>query len=187
MLRGFPLRNSSSRITVSVSEGRHTTVSYIVALSMLAGAALGAGAIQGLQAQGKGKAYVITELETLDAAAANAFTPVAGSAQAAGGGRSLRTAGGKVVSLEGAAAPSRVGLTEWDSIEQAQAFYKSKAWTDLSPQRDKAVKTIRRYVVEALNQLRTQRSKSAARGRTESRFCIWRAANDADGKNCRRR
>ena len=152
MRRGFPLRNSSSsRITVSVSEGRHTTVSYIVALSMLAGAALGAGAIQGLQAQGKGKAYVITELETLDAAAANAFTPVAGAAQAAGGGRSLRTAGGKVVSLEGAAAPSRVGLTEWDSIEQAQAFYKSKAWTDFSPQRDKAVKTIRRYVVEALN------------------------------------
>ena len=46
---------------------------------------------------------------------------------------------------------SRVGLTEWDSIEQAQAFYKSKAWTDLSPQRGKAVKTIRRYVVEALN------------------------------------
>ena len=125
--------------------------SYIVALSMLAGAALGAGAIQNLQAQGKGKAYVITELETLDAAAANAFTPVAGAAQAAGGGRSLRTAGGKVVSLEGAAAPSRVGLTEWDSIEQAQGFYKSKAWTDLSPQRDKAVKTIRRYVVEALN------------------------------------
>ena len=92
-----------------------------------------------------------TELETLDAAAANAFTPVAGAAQAAAGGRSLRTAGGKVVSLEGAAAPSRVGLTEWDSIEQAQAFYTSKAWTDLSPQRGKAVKTIRRYVVEALN------------------------------------
>jgi uncharacterized protein (DUF1330 family) len=125
--------------------------SYIVALSMLAGAALGAGAIQNLQAQGKSKAYVITELETLDAAAANAFTPVAGAAQAAAGGRSLRTAGGKVVSLEGAAAPSRVGLTEWDSVEQAQGFYKSKAWTDLSPQRDKAVKTIRRFVVEALN------------------------------------
>jgi hypothetical protein len=31
----------------------------------------------------------------------------------------------------------------------AEAFYKSKAWTDLSPERDKAVKTIRRYIVEA--------------------------------------
>jgi uncharacterized protein (DUF1330 family) len=124
---------------------------YSVALSMLAGVAIGVVAVQGLQAQGKPKAYVITELETLDPAAASAFTPVAAAAQSAAGGRSLRTAGGKVVSLEGAAAPNRVGLTEWDSIEQAQAFYKSKAWTDLSPQRDKAVKTIRRYVVESLN------------------------------------
>jgi hypothetical protein len=30
----------------------------------------------------------------------------------------------------------------------ALAFYKSKAWTDLAPQREKAQKTIRRYVVE---------------------------------------
>jgi hypothetical protein len=28
------------------------------------------------------------------------------------------------------------------------AFYKSKAWTDLAPERDKAQKTIRRYIVE---------------------------------------
>ena len=124
---------------------------YTVVLSMLAGVAIGVVAVQGLQAQGKPKAYVITELDTLDPAAATAFTPMAMAAQSSAGGRSLRTAGGKVVSLEGGAAPSRVGLTEWDSIEQAQAFYKSKAWTDLSPQRDKAVKTIRRYVVEALN------------------------------------
>ena len=38
-----------------------------------------------------------------------------------------------------------------NSLEQAQAFYKSKAWNDLAPQRDKALKTIRRYVVEAVN------------------------------------
>jgi hypothetical protein len=36
----------------------------------------------------------------------------------------------------------------WDSLGDAQAFYKSKAWTDLAPQRDKAYKTVRRYVVE---------------------------------------
>ena len=45
----------------------------------------------------------------------------------------------------------RVGLTEWDSLEKAEAFFKSKAWTDLAPDRDKALKTIRRYGVEALN------------------------------------
>jgi len=53
--------------------------------------------------------------------------------------------------MEGAAAPKRVAITEWDSLEKAQAFYNSKAWKDLAPQRDKAVKIIRRYVVEAVN------------------------------------
>ena len=124
---------------------------YTVALSMIAGAALGAGAIQGLQAQGKPKAYTISELETLDAAAATAFAPVAQAAQKTAGGRAFRTAGGRIVGLEGTAPPSRVAITEWDSLEDAQAFYKSKAWTDLAPQRDKGVKTIRRYIVEAMN------------------------------------
>jgi uncharacterized protein (DUF1330 family) len=46
-----------------------------------------------------------------------------------------------------------VGIIEWDSVDDAVAFYKSKAWTELAPQREKAVKTIRRYVVEADYQL----------------------------------
>jgi uncharacterized protein (DUF1330 family) len=73
------------------------------------------------------------------------------AALSAAGGRSLRTAGGKVVHLEGAASPKRVGLVEWDSLEQAEAFYKSKAYTDLAPQRDKAQKVIRRFAVEVMN------------------------------------
>jgi len=47
------------------------------------------------------------------------------------------------------AAPKNVALVEWDSLDDAVAFYKSKAWTDLAPQRDKATKVVRRYVVEA--------------------------------------
>jgi hypothetical protein len=58
--------------------------------------------------------------------------------------------GDLVVAMEGAA-PKRVAITEWDSLEKAEAFYNSTAWKDLAPQRDKAVKTIRRYAVEALN------------------------------------
>jgi uncharacterized protein (DUF1330 family) len=46
------------------------------------------------------------------------------------------------------AAPKNVAIVEWDSLDDAKAFYKSKAWTDLAPQRDKTQKTIRRYVVE---------------------------------------
>ena len=119
-------------------------------LAVLVGVALGAAAVQGLHAQAKPKAYTVSELETLDAAANAAFTPVIQAAQKAAGGRPLRTGGGKIVAMEGAA-PKRVAITEWDSLEQAQAFYKSKAWNDLTPQREKAVKTIRRYVVEAVN------------------------------------
>ena len=123
---------------------------YKTTLAVLAGVALGAVAMQGLHAQAKPKAYTVSELETLDAAANAAFVPVIQAAQKAAGGRPLRTGGGKIVAMEGAA-PKRVAITEWDSLEQAQAFYKSKAWNDLTPQREKAVKTIRRYVVEAVN------------------------------------
>jgi uncharacterized protein (DUF1330 family) len=97
---------------------------------MIAGAALGGAAIQGLHAQAKPKVYVISETEAIDAAAQATYTPLVWTALSAAGGRSLRTAGGKVTPLEGSAPPKRVGITEWDNLEQAEAFYKSKAWTD---------------------------------------------------------
>ena len=124
---------------------------YTVALSMLAGVAIGAMAVQGLQAQGKPKAYSVSETELTDATAQAAYTPLAQAAQRNAGARPLRTGGGKVVAIEGAAPPKRVAITEWDSLEQAQAFYNSAAWKDLAPQRDKGLKLIRRYVVEAMN------------------------------------
>ena len=119
-------------------------------LGLAIGAVLGAAALQGLHAQGKPKAYTVSELETLDAAANAAFVPLVVAAQQAAGARNLKTGGGKIVAMEGTA-PKRVAITEWESLEQAQAFYKSKAWNDLAPQRDKAIKTIRRYIVEAVN------------------------------------
>lgn len=122
-----------------------------VVLAAFVGAALGAAAMQGLHAQSSPKAYTVSELETLDAAANAAFVPVIAAAQQAAGGRNLRTGGGKVIAMEGGDAPKRVAITEWDSLDKALAFYKSKAWNDLTPQREKAVKTIRRYTVEATN------------------------------------
>ena len=126
---------------------RHATL----ALAVVAGAAFGAAAVQGLHAQAKPKAYTVSELETLDAAAEAAFVPAVQAAQKDIGARNLRTGGGRIVASEGAAPPKRVAITEWDSLEQAQAFYNSKAWNDLAPQRTKAQKTIRRYIVEAVN------------------------------------
>ena len=116
---------------------------------LLAGVAIGAIAVQGLNAQGaKLKAYSVSELEILDASAQAAYLPAARKAIEAAHGRALRTAAGRVVPIEGAPAPKSVGIVEWDSLDEAATFYKSKAWTDLAPERDKAVKTTRRYVVE---------------------------------------
>jgi uncharacterized protein (DUF1330 family) len=122
---------------------------HVIGLSMLAGIALGAAAVQGLHAQAKPKAYTVTELESLDAAAQAIYTPHIQAAQKAAGARNFNTAGGRVVAQLGEA-PKRVAIIEWDSLEQAEAFYKSKAFTDLAPERAKAVKEIRRYSVEAL-------------------------------------
>jgi uncharacterized protein (DUF1330 family) len=123
---------------------------HSLGLAVLAGIAIGAVAIEGLQAQAKPKAYTVSELETLDGAAQTAYIPLVQAAQKAAGARLFNTGGGKIVAMEGAA-PKRVAITEWDSLEKAEAFYNSTAWKDLGPQRDKAVKTIRRYAVEALN------------------------------------
>src|SRR5262247_135226 len=100
---------------------------YTVALSMLAGVAIGVVAVQGLQAQGKQKAYTVSELESLDPAAQAAFTPLAQAAMKAAGGRTLNTGGGRVVGIDGPPPPKRVVINEWDSLDQATASYKSKA------------------------------------------------------------
>ena len=116
-------------------------------LAVVAGAALGAAAVQGLHAQAKLKAYSVVEAETIGTLPSD-YLPTARKAIEAAHGRALRTFNGRVVSIEGTPAPKHAGIVEWDSVDDAVAFYKSKAWTDLAPQRDKAQKTIRRYVVE---------------------------------------
>jgi uncharacterized protein (DUF1330 family) len=118
-------------------------------MTLLAGVAIGAIALQSLHAQGaKLKAYTVSESDVLDASALAAYLPVARKAIEAAHARSLRTSAGRVVQIEGAPAPKSVAITEWDSLDDAVAFYKSKAWTDLAPQRDKAIKVVRRFVVE---------------------------------------
>ena len=122
---------------------------YTVALSLLAGVALGGAAIQGLHAQAnKLKAYTVAEIEIIDASAQPGYIPAVREAIKEHHGHSLRTLNGRVVGIEGAAPPKNVALIEWDSVDDAVAFYKSKVWTDLAPQRDKSQKTLRRYTVE---------------------------------------
>jgi uncharacterized protein (DUF1330 family) len=122
---------------------------FKIAMAMLAGTAVGAIAVQGLHAQGaKLKAYSVGENEILNASAQATYLATARKAVEAAHGRPLRTTAGRVVQIEGAPAPKSVAIVEWDSLDDAMAFYKSKAWADLAPERDKAVKVLRRYVVE---------------------------------------
>ena len=104
-----------------------------IVLAILVGAAVGGAAIHGLHAQTKPKAYTVTELETLDtktaADVANRITKM----QEGAGGRNFRTGGGKVTGMEGSPPPQRVAITEWDNLDKAQAFFKSKEWADTRP------------------------------------------------------
>jgi hypothetical protein len=60
---------------------------YTVALAMFAGIAIGAVAVQGLHAQSKPKAYTVTEIEVIDAAAQAAYTPTIVATVGFSGGR----------------------------------------------------------------------------------------------------
>jgi uncharacterized protein (DUF1330 family) len=123
---------------------------YTVGMSVLAGVAIGAIAMQGLHAQGaKLKAWSVGEIEPVSGATVTAsYIKDARDAISKAHGRPLRTVNGRVVAVEGSA-PPKVAIIEWDSVDDAVAFYKSDAWKNLAPERDKAQKTIRRYIVES--------------------------------------
>jgi uncharacterized protein (DUF1330 family) len=120
---------------------------YQIVLAIAAGAALGAAAVQGLHAQAKPKAYIITESELLDAAALAAYVPKAQAAVRAAGGTPGIIATGKIIAVVGEA-PKRIGASEWPSAEQAQAYLGSAERKALDSERAKAFKTTRQFIVE---------------------------------------
>jgi uncharacterized protein (DUF1330 family) len=102
----------------------------------------------GLQAQTKPKVYLISEFEPLDKAASEAYNKAVVPILRAAGGRATGAAVGKITSVSGDA-PKGVALTEWDTIEQVQAFLKAPDYVKLRPEQDKGRKTIRSFIVEA--------------------------------------
>ena len=120
-----------------------------VALSLLAGVALGGVGFQGLHAQAKLKAYSIGEIIPIAGGTVSpTYLAAARKALADAGGRSMGTLKGRVFHAEGEAPPVAVAMTEWDSADAAMAFFQSKAWKDLAPEGEKTAKTVRRYIVE---------------------------------------
>jgi uncharacterized protein (DUF1330 family) len=99
----------------------------VVGLSMLAGAALGAAAIQTLHAQARPHGYVIAEITVRDQDRyLNEFAPVVVKAQEAMGGKFL-VRGGKTESNLGSPPAPRVVVVEFDSLDKAQAWWNSQA------------------------------------------------------------
>ena len=95
-----------------------------IGLAMLAGAALGAAAVQGLHAQAKPPAYSVTEVDVHDADAyTKEFLPVVQPLVKKGGG-TLIAGSFKVTAIRGTA-PKRVAINRWESVEAAAAFYNS--------------------------------------------------------------
>jgi uncharacterized protein (DUF1330 family) len=118
---------------------------------MLAGAAMGAAAVQGLHAQAKPPIYVIGEIDYLNQATyLSDYAPKAWAVIEAAGGK-LLAAGGKTTTIEGEPPKARVTVQQWASIEQYQAYRNSAAFKELLPLREKLGK-FRLFAVEGLAQ-----------------------------------
>jgi uncharacterized protein (DUF1330 family) len=122
---------------------------YFVALATLAGAALGALAVQGLHAEAKPSAYVVVAVRSIkDADAMNAVKEKASPAAlaAAGGRYVIRT--NDITSLDGTP-PKRFVLIAFDSVEKAQAWHDSPAQKEVEQMRVKATDSLS-FLVEGV-------------------------------------
>ena len=115
-----------------------------VLLALVASVGIGAATVH---AQTKPKAYSISEFEPIDKTAQDAFGKFAIPLVQAAGGHVLNTAQGKVTKRIGEA-PKGVSVVEWDSLEKAEAYFKSPAYTSTVPYREKAWKNVRSFLVE---------------------------------------
>jgi uncharacterized protein (DUF1330 family) len=120
------------------------------AVSLIAAVAVGALGSHVLRAQPKAPAYVIGEIDIRDEAPFDKeYVPPAAKAVIDGGGKYI-VRGGKSVSLYGEP-PKRLAIMAFESLEKAEATFRSAAYTDAKKIGDKYA-TFRIYVVEGLPQ-----------------------------------
>jgi uncharacterized protein (DUF1330 family) len=122
-----------------------------IALSLLAGAAFGATAIQGLHAQAKPGALVVVDISELTDP--EGFKGILSSPQTAPAG--LAAQGGhyvvrtdKITAFDGTA-PKRFVVIGFDSVEKAQAWNNSAPQAEINALRAKTTKS-RSFVVESV-------------------------------------
>jgi uncharacterized protein (DUF1330 family) len=122
-----------------------------VALSIFAGVAVGAAAVQALHAQAKPSAYVIAEIDVTNVEPYDKeYVPPAAKAVTDGGGKYI-VRGGRTVALYGEPPKPRIAVMVFESMDKAQAAFDSPAYKAAKTLGDKYA-TFRVYAVEALPQ-----------------------------------
>jgi uncharacterized protein (DUF1330 family) len=124
---------------------------YTVALSILAGVAVGAAAVQGLHAQAKPPAYVVAEIDVTNPAPyEREYVPFAVKAITDGGGKYI-VRGGATASFYGEPPKPRIAIMVFESMEKAQAAFNSSAYREAKKAGDKYA-SFRVYAVEGVPQ-----------------------------------
>jgi len=130
---------------------------FTVALSMLAGAALGAGAIQALHAQATPPVYYFAEIDVTNPDAyAKEYAPKAQAIIKAAGGRFLviggaAGTGAKPIATFDGEPPKRFVVTVWDSLEKAKAWRANPDYIEARKTGEKYAK-FRAFAIEGLPQ-----------------------------------
>ena len=121
-----------------------------VVLSVLAGIAVGAVAVEGLHAQAKPPVYLVSEIDVTNVDAyVKEYAPLAQASIKKAGGK-LLAASLKVSPIEGTP-PKRVAIQVWDSLDQIQAWRNGADYKDSRKIGDKYA-TFRSYAVEGMPQ-----------------------------------
>ena len=124
---------------------------FRVALSIFAGAALGATAIQALHAQAKPPVYYIAEINVTNPELyGREYAPKAQAMIKAAGGRFL-AAGQNITSFEGEPPKQRVVIQVWDNMEKIQVWLNIREWKELLKVSQKYA-TFREFAAEGLPQ-----------------------------------
>jgi uncharacterized protein (DUF1330 family) len=138
-------------IHLNAQRGRHVKAQFKIGFAVTAGFGLGAVTVDRLHAQAGPPAYVVSEINVTNPDAyAREYVPLANKALAESGQTRL-SQGGRTVSLSGPLPASRIVLSRFASLEQAQAAYTSPAYLEARKVGDR-YGTLRIFAVEGLRQ-----------------------------------
>jgi uncharacterized protein (DUF1330 family) len=120
---------------------------FKMTLAVLAGAALGVAAVNGLHAQGKGPgAYSIIDISEINNADLfKTLLPKTAAATAAFGGKNVAVTE-NIVALDGTP-PKRFVIISFDSIDKAKAWYNSPAQEEINAIRKRSTNS-RSFIVD---------------------------------------